>query len=115
MIRRAKFPRKPAVVAYQQVTPGFRRFMSGGGGNMSDLNALAERLRTKARREEGYNRDEALRCVAAIEAFKETYAKTRWGKIEFGTGPQDVGFKIACVPITGIRQGAADDLGPAGE
>jgi len=100
VIRKAKFPRKPQVIAYQQVTPGFRRVMSGsGGGDIAELDALAERLKTKARREEGYNKDEALRCVAAIGAFKETYAKGRWGKVEFGPSPQDVTVKIGGMPV----------------
>ena len=84
VIRKAKFPRKPSVIAYQQVTPAIRAFLTSNSRDLSQLNALAERLATKAQREEGYNRDEALRCGAAIDAFT--------------TEPLPVGHPLASAP-----------------
>jgi hypothetical protein len=99
VIRKAKFPRKPSVIAYQQVSPGIRAFLTKNSGDATDLDALAERLRAKAEREEGYNRDEALRCVAAIDAFKATWAKNKWGKVEFSPGPRDLVLKLEGVAV----------------
>ena len=58
--RKAKFPRKPAVAAYQQVIPAFRSYMTSGGKNPDDLDDLAAKLQAKAVREEGYSEAEAL-------------------------------------------------------
>jgi hypothetical protein len=99
VIRKAKFPRKPSVTAYQQVVPAFRSFLTKPGGGFGPLNDLAERLKKKAEREVGYNRDEAIRCIKAIEAFKGAYGAARLGKIEFAAGPQDVTMKLEGVSI----------------
>lgn len=99
VIRKAKFPRKIAVAAYQQVLPAFRSFLTSGGANGSDLDALSERLKAKASREEGYAEAEALRCIAAVDAFRVTYAAGRLGKIEFLAGPQDVTMKVDEVTV----------------
>lgn len=103
VIRRAKFPRKPAVAAYQQVTPAFRAFFANPGGGWRPLDELAERLARKAQQATGpddvWTRDEALRCVKAIEAFKGAYSKHRWGKVQFLPGPRDVTMKVAGVTV----------------
>lgn len=99
VIRRAKFPRKVSVAAYQQVVPAFRSFLTKPTGGFAPLDALAERLTAKAGREEGYNREEALRCVNAIDAFKATYASAKWGKAQFLPGPQDITMKVEGVTV----------------
>lgn len=99
VIRKAKFPRKPSVTAYQQVTPAIRSFFTKSDGGFGPLDGLVDRLKVKATREEGYNHDEALRCVKAIEAFKETYSAGRWGSAEFVAGPQDVAMKLEGVSV----------------
>jgi hypothetical protein len=99
VIRKAKFPRKPSVTAYQQVVPAFRSFLANPVAGFGALDGLAERLKVKAAREEGYNSDEATRCVKAIEAFKEAYAGARWDKGEFVAGPQDVTMKLEGVSV----------------
>lgn len=99
VIRKAKFPRKPAVTAYRQVTPAIRTFLSSNSRDMSALDALAHRLTLKAEREEGYNRAEALRCVAALEAFKATWLASRWTKVRFDAGPRDLVLKLEGVAI----------------
>jgi len=99
VIRKAKFPRKAAVVAYQQVVPAFRSFLAKPGDGFVQLDALADRLRAKALREEGYNQLEAQRCVLAIEAFKKAYGAAKWGKVQFLAGPQDITSKVAGVTV----------------
>ncbi|HZZ68056.1 MAG TPA: hypothetical protein VFE18_07765 [Phenylobacterium sp.] len=99
VIRKAKFPRKPSVTAYQQVTPAFRSFLAKPTGGFGPLDELIDRLNAKALREEGYNREEALRCVKAVDAFKAAYSAAKWGKAEFVAGPQDVSMKIEGVSV----------------
>lgn len=99
VIRKAKFPRKITVAAYQQVAPAFRSFLAKPAGGFKPLDDLADRLKAKAAREEGWTRDEAIRCVNAIEAFKTAYAAKKWGKIEFLPGPQDVTMRVSNVTV----------------
>lgn len=87
------------MTAYQQVIPAFRSFLAGGGANPADLDDLEARLKAKAGREEGYNQAEALRCVKAVEAFRETYSAAKLAKLEFTAGPQDVTMKVSDVAI----------------
>lgn len=103
VIRKAKFPRKAAVAAYQQVTPAFRSFLTNPGGGFKPLDELIERLARKAQQatqpDESWTREEALRCIKAIEAFKVTYAARKWGKVQFLNGPRDVTMKVAGVSV----------------
>jgi hypothetical protein len=99
VIRKAKFPRKVSVAAYQQVFPAFREFLTAPDVGFGKLNELSERMALKAAREEGYPRDEALRCIKAIDAFKEAYAAAKLGKAAFLPGPQDAVLKLAGVAI----------------
>lgn len=73
--------------------------MTKPGDGFDGLDALAERLKAKALREEGYNHDEAIRCVKAIAAFKSAYASSKWGKATFLAGPQDVTMKVEGVTV----------------
>lgn len=99
VIRKAKFPRKPSVTAYQQVIPGFRSFLTKPGDGFTSLDALAERLKVKAETAEEAAKLEAKRCVGAIEAFKAAWTNAKWGKAQFLPGPQDVILKICDVAI----------------
>ena len=99
VIRKAKFPRKLTVVTYQQIMPALRKFISGNSGDLRILDDLIARLEAKARREEGYSRDEALRCINAVEAFKAAYLQAKLGKFHFDPGSLDVVFKVADVSI----------------
>lgn len=76
-----------------------RATLSSNTRDMGQLDALAQRMALKAEREEGYTRDEAIRCAAAIEAFKTTFAAAKLGKAQFGPGPRDVTMKLAGVTV----------------
>lgn len=99
VVRKAKFPRKPSVIAYQQVAPAMRTFLCANNGDYSGLDLLSEKLAAKAQQEEGYNRDEALRCMAALDAFKTTWAASKWGKAQFSAGPRDLVLKLEGVAV----------------
>lgn len=66
---------------------------------MSFFDDALARLAAKERREDGYNSDEAKRCQAAINAFKETFAATGARKYRFLPGPQDITLKTGNVRI----------------
>jgi hypothetical protein len=61
VIRKAKFPRKPSIAAYQQIAPSLRRFLASNTGDFGFFEEEIQRLNAKAEREDGYTRDEALR------------------------------------------------------
>ncbi len=100
VIRKAKFPRTLPVIAYQQVTPHIRRFLTSNSGDMTIFDGIIETLQQKALSpDEGYERDEARRCLAAIEAFKATFVQMKLGRIMFQPGPSDVAMKVESVTI----------------
>lgn len=100
VIRKAKFPRKVSVVAYSQALPAIGKFLSSNSGDLSYFDDALSRLAAKELREDGYNRDEAKRCQAAIEAFKATFSTGSARKYRFGPGPQDLSFKISDVRVS---------------
>lgn len=76
-----------------------RAFLCGNTGNLGLLDDPIYKLKLKADREDGYNRDEALRCIAAAEAFKVAFRKLQLGNATFLPGPQDVEFIIEGVRV----------------
>lgn len=114
IIRDAKFPRRAPVAAYAQAKPTMSHFLGSNTGDLSHFDVTLSKLANKAAREEGYTKDEALRCQAAIEAFKETFKKTRAKKYRFTGGPADTFLKLAGVHI-GVRLDAGvTETGPDG-
>jgi hypothetical protein len=100
VIRKAKFPRKVSVVAYSQALPAIGKFLATNSGDARYFDDILARLAEKERREEGYNREEAKRCQAAIEAFKSMYLAAPARKFRFFAGPQDLAFKVSNVRIS---------------
>lgn len=70
----AKFPKKIEVASYAQVRSQLRSALSKEGFGRDDLEFLTEKLDAKSRRESGYNKDEALRCMRAVRAFQGTFS-----------------------------------------
>lgn len=99
VIRKAKFPRKISVVAYSQALPAIGKFLATNSGDLTYFDDTLSRLAAKEQREDGYNRDEAKRCQAAIEAFKQMYLSVPTKKLRFSPGPQDIAFKVSGVRI----------------
>lgn len=115
VIRRAKFPRKPSLIAYQQASTEIGRFLSGDTGDLTFFDPAIERLQARARREMGYNRDEALRCLAAIEEFKKTFRKHRTKNLRFLGGPNDVPMVVGGVRINVRLTASIMEDGPDGQ
>ena len=99
VIRKAKFPRKVSVIAYSQALPSIGKFLASNSRDPSYFDDVLARLAARERREQGYNRDEAQRCQAAINAFIETFKQSSAKKCRFTHGPQDVAFSISGVRI----------------
>jgi len=84
VIRMAKFPRRLPVAAYQQIVPYIRQFFSSNSWDASIFGGIVATLQRKATSpDEGYDRDEARRCLSAIDAFNETFAQAKFGKSIF--------------------------------
>ncbi|MEY3986141.1 MAG: hypothetical protein RLZ59_1586 [Pseudomonadota bacterium] len=98
IIRDAKFPKKIPVSLYQQSKKAIQEFFSHGNGDISFFDEPLSRLATKARRDE-FARDEAIRCIKAIEAFKNIYSKRRWNMFRFGPSVADIMLKVEGVAI----------------
>jgi hypothetical protein len=98
IIREAKFPRKIPLAAYGQAKRDIQRFFGGGGTDFRAIEDSIDRLNTKAMREED-KRDEALRCIKALEAFKLLFHSKRWTNVEFSRNAVDVPLKVEEVLI----------------
>ena len=89
IIQEAKFPRKIPAAAYGQARHAIQSFW--GGKRVADehfefhLTKLDRLARTDADK-----RDEALRCIAAIERFKALHAAKRWNGLRVSQGPVDL-------------------------
>lgn len=115
VIRKAKFPRKAPLIAYSQAVPAIGKFLAGNTGDTSYFDDLLERLAAKARRDDGYNADEAKRCQAAIEAFKRTFIEAKATRFRFGPGPQDLALKISGVRINVRLDAPISEEAPDGQ
>ena len=98
VIREAKFPKKIPVAIYGQAKPQIHDFFPHGGGDLAYFDEGLARLDAKARRDET-KRDEALRCIRAIEAFKRLYGQKRWNNLHFGPEVANVPLKVGEVLI----------------
>lgn len=98
VIRSAKFPRKIPVAAYGQAKRDIQQFFAKGNGDTGFFDDSLSRLNAKAVREPD-RRDEALRCIKALEAFKALYLDRRWSKLTFSPNAVDVPLKVGGVII----------------
>jgi hypothetical protein len=75
------------------------QFLSSNSHDISHFDTALAKFAAKAAKETGYHKDEALRCHAAIEAFKDTFKKAKAKKYTFASGPADTFLKLAGVHI----------------
>ena len=99
IIGAAKFPRKIEVAAYTQIRRPLQNALLGDGFGRDDLDLLASTLQAKARRESGYSRDEALRCVKAVRAFQKTLKPRIFPKYQFSAAQKTLSIRIDGVKI----------------
>ncbi|MCB1352555.1 MAG: hypothetical protein KDK03_07455 [Rhodobacteraceae bacterium] len=98
-IRAAKFPKKVEVASYTQIRKPLREALSQPDFGRDQLNFLADRLEDKGRRESGYNRDEALRCLRAVRAFQETFNPKSFSRITISPNPRPIFTKVEGVKL----------------
>jgi hypothetical protein len=100
VIRNAKFPRKPAVVAYKESRQIIRHFLADNSPDPDAIDDDIRRLEARCRREpEGWSQDELRRNVTCLQRFKATYAAARLHRYNFLPGPQSVTMKRSGVTI----------------
>lgn len=106
VIRKAKFPKRNPVSAYQQISRDLSGFFPSGQSGKEYFAATIDRLKAKARRESGQKRDEALRCVDAIGEFLKTHKRCRLSAYAFDTRPSPLAIRIKGV-LVNIRLDAS--------
>lgn len=99
MICAAKFPKKVEVAAYTQIRKPLRDALTAPNFGRDDLDFLLVRLEDKARREEGYQRDEALRCAAAVKAFQSTFNPRSFSRYSLNAATSTVAKVIEGVRV----------------
>lgn len=90
IIGAAKFPKKVEITSYTQVKKPLKDALSKPDFGAADLAFLEDRMDTKARREVGYQRDEALRCARAIQCFRETITPRKFGRYQISAAPKTI-------------------------
>ncbi|MEP9352108.1 hypothetical protein ABLE93_00765 [Xanthobacter sp. KR7-65] len=90
IIRAAKFPKKVEVAAYGQIRAPLQSALLKPDFDRGDLEFLADKLATKATREIGYARDEALRCEKAVRAFIDLMRPKSFSKVQISAAPSSL-------------------------
>lgn len=99
IIRAAKFPKKVEVASYTQIRRPLMQALSQPDFGRDSLDFLADRLEDKARRESGYNRDEALRCAKAVRAFQATFNPKSFSRMTISPSSKSISTKIEGVKV----------------
>jgi hypothetical protein len=99
IIRAAKFPKKLEVAAYAQIRNDIKRALARPDFDRMVLEFLADKMAGKARRETGYQRDEALRCEKAVRAFIATMRPRVFAKMKISSSPSTLSLKKSGVRL----------------
>lgn len=89
IVQQAKFPKKVPVSTYGHARQAIQSFWGSGREASEHFQLPLSKLERQARNEPD-RRDEALRCIAAIERFQAIYGSKRWGGIRIAAGPVDL-------------------------
>lgn len=98
VIQQAKFPKKIPVAMYGQARQAIQSFWSSSATATEHFQITLTKLERQARNEPD-RRDDALRCIAAIERFQALHASKRWNGLTLTGGPVDIAFRRAEVLI----------------
>lgn len=98
IIQQAKFPKKVPVAAYGQARQAIQGFWGYKGSATDHFQLPLAKLERQARNDPD-KRDEALRCIAAIERFQAIYGARKWTGITISPGPVDLAFSREGVTI----------------
>lgn len=86
------------MAAYTQIRKPLKDALSSPGFGRDSLDLLQIKLEEKARRETGYQRDEAMRCAIAVRAFQETFTPRSLSRYRL-----DAGVKGLSKGICGVK------------
>lgn len=95
----AKFPKKVEVAAYSQVRRPLQKALTKPDFDATGLSSLADMLSAKARREVGYQKDEALRCERAVRAFMSTMTPRLFKRVRITAAPAPLVMQVAKVTL----------------
>jgi len=98
VIQQAKFPKKVPVAMYGQARRAIQGFWGAGTAATGHFDLTLSKLERQARNE-AERRDDALRCIAAIERFQALYDAKRWNGMTLTNGPIDLAFRRSEVLI----------------
>jgi hypothetical protein len=98
VIQQAKFPKKVPVAMYGQARRAIQTFWGTGTSATGHFDVTLAKLQAQARNEAD-RRDDALRCIAAIERFQAIYDTKRWNGLTLASGPVDLAFRRSEVLI----------------
>lgn len=98
VIQQAKYPKKVPVAMYGQARRAIQSFWGAGTSAPGHFDLTLDKLQRQARNEAD-RRDEALRCIAAIERFQALYGAKRWNGLTLTSGPVDLAFRRSDVLI----------------
>lgn len=98
IIQQAKFPKKIPVAAYGNARRAIQSFWGSGLTTGSHFEVPLSKLH-KTAQNDPERRDEALRCIDAIEAFEALHASKNWNGVTIEKGPVDLAFKREGVTI----------------
>lgn len=99
VITSAKFPKKVEVATYGQVRTALRNALTKPFFGKDELEFLADRLEIKAARETGWNRDEAMRCLKAVQAFRSTLQPRSFAQCDLSAAPKGLSLSVGGVKI----------------
>lgn len=99
LICAAKFPKKVEVAAYAQIRNQLRTALTKPNFDGDGLDFLADKLDGKARKETGYNRDEALRCAKAVRAFQDTFNPKSFARLTISSTSKAISQTVAGVRL----------------
>lgn len=98
IIQQAKFPKKIPVSAYGQARTAIQKFWGSRDTAEKHFETYLAKL-DKTAKGDPERRDEALRCIRAIDAFMVLHGSKKWKGLTIHGGPIDLAFKRQAVTI----------------
>jgi len=99
VITGAKFPKKVEVASYGQVRKALRDAITKPNFGSDDLEFLADRMEIKAAQETGWGRDEAMRCLKAIRAFRASFNPKSFSKVSLSPAQKGLFVRVEGVKV----------------
>lgn len=99
VIASAKFPKKAEVIVYSQIRQNLRDALTKSDFGRGDLEFLVDKLEAKVRQEVGWHRDEAMRCLKAVQAFQVSLQPKAFTQYQISPPPKGLSLHVGGVKI----------------